>query len=194
MGFLATANKYLDQLSELTGRIIAWLTLFMMLVTAVVVLMRYGFEAGSIALQESITYMHAIVFMLGAAYTLKHEGHVRVDVFYRNFNNKTKALVDLLGTLLFLFPLCLFILLGSLDYVSNSWAIKESSSEPGGIPAVFLLKTLIPAMTVLLMLQGLSIVCNKLLVLLGYGDGGEPGEPQHSQAAPLEQGLEQDHA
>lgn len=178
MKFLELCNKTLNGFSELSGKLVAWLCLVMMLVTALVAVMRYGFDAGSIAMQESITYLHAMVFMLGAAYTLKHEGHVRVDVFYRNFSARKKAVVDLAGTLLFLMPLCGYIFFSSLDFVGNSWAIRESSSEPGGIPAVFLLKTLIPLMAVLLMSQGLAMVCQNLLLLMG-----QPSTSNHIEAS-----------
>ena len=108
----------LDGINELIGSSIAWLTLVMMLVTCLVVIVRYVFNLGSIAFQESVMYMHGTVFMLGIGYTLKHQGHVRVDIFYGKFSTKTKAAVDLLGTLIFLLPLSIFILVGSLDYVA----------------------------------------------------------------------------
>ena len=161
-------NK-LEQTSELSGRFIAWLTLFIVLVTFVVVVLRYVFDYGSIALQESITYLHAFVFMLGAAYTLKHDGHVRVDVFYRNMSNVKKAWVDLLGTLLLLFPVCLFILISSWDYVLTSWSMSEQSGEAGGLAYVYILKTALLIMPVLLMLQGAAITLKNLLVIKGKG-------------------------
>jgi TRAP-type mannitol/chloroaromatic compound transport system permease small subunit len=120
------------------------------------VVLRYGLNLGSIALQESITYLHAMVFMLGAAYTLQRNEHVRVDIFYQRFSERRKALVDVAGTLLFLIPCCFFIFWVSLDYVAAAWSIHEGSREAGGLPAVFLLKTLIPITAVLLGLQGLA--------------------------------------
>ena len=128
----------------------------MALVTAVVVVMRYGFNLGSIMAQEAVTYMHACLFMLGAAYTLKSGAHVRVDIFYRNFSPRARAWVDSLGGIIFLLPLCAFILVSSWNYVAESWTIRETSPEPGGIPAVFLLKSLIPLMAVNLFLQGVA--------------------------------------
>ncbi|NIR25762.1 MAG: TRAP transporter small permease subunit, partial [Gammaproteobacteria bacterium] len=118
----------------------------MVLVTFAVVLLRYLFNTGWIAMQESITYMHALVFMLGAAYTLRHDGHVRVDIFYQKFSPRTRAWVDLLGTLLLLLPVTLFIAWVSWEYVSTAWALKEGSRETGGLPGVYLLKTAIPLM------------------------------------------------
>ncbi|MCP4043634.1 MAG: TRAP transporter small permease subunit [Gammaproteobacteria bacterium] len=139
----------------------------MVLVTFVVVVLRYVFNLGWIAMQESVTYMHAIVFMLGAAYTLKQNGHVRVDIFYRRMSVRGRAWVDLFGTLLLLFPTCGFIFWVSWEYVATSWSLLESSRETGGLPGVFLIKTLIPAMSTLFLLQGLALTCRSLLVLAG---------------------------
>jgi TRAP-type mannitol/chloroaromatic compound transport system permease small subunit len=171
---LQTLAISLDRFAEITGRVIAWLTLAMVLITVAVVVLRKLFETGSIALQESITYLHAAVFMLGAAYTLKHDGHVRVDIFYQKFSPRTRAWVDLLGTLSLLFPVCLYILFSSLQYVGASWAMLEGSREAGGLDGVFLLKTAIPVMAVLLLLQGCSIVLHKCLLLTGHPVAAEP--------------------
>jgi TRAP-type mannitol/chloroaromatic compound transport system permease small subunit len=157
-------NK-LEQTSELSGRYLAWLTLFIVVVTFIVVVLRYVFDIGSIAMQESISYMHAFVFMLGAAYTLKHDSHVRVDIFYRKMNPKNKALVDLLGTLLLLFPVCLFILFSSWDYVLTSWSQFEESGEAGGLAYVYILKTALLIMPILLMVQGAAISLKSLLLI-----------------------------
>jgi TRAP-type mannitol/chloroaromatic compound transport system permease small subunit len=162
----AIANK-LDRFAERTGRFIAWLTLGMVVITFTVVVLRYLFHSGSIALQESITYLHATLFMLGAAWTLKQDGHVRVDIFYSKQSRRTRAWIDLTGTLLLLFPVCGFILFSSLDYVAASWSVQEGSQEAGGLDAVFLLKTAIPLMAVLLMLQGCAIILNNILIITG---------------------------
>ena len=162
----AIANK-LDRFAERTGRFIAWLTLGMVVITFTVVVLRYLFNTGSIALQESITYLHATLFMLGAAWTLKQDGHVRVDIFYSKQTRRTRAWIDLTGTLLLLFPVCGFILFSSLDYVAASWSVQEGSQEAGGLDAVFLLKTAIPLMAVLLMLQGCAIILNNILISTG---------------------------
>ena len=157
-------NK-LERISEISGRFIAWLTLFIVLITFTVVILRYSFDFGSIALQESITYLHAFVFMLGATYTLKHDGHVRVDIFYRQMSSTKKAWVDLLGTLFLLFPVCLFIFISSWDYVLTSWSMNEESSEAGGLAFVYLLKTTLLVMPVLLLIQGIALVLKNLLLL-----------------------------
>ena len=162
---LERLGNQLDAINEWVGRTVAWLTLAMVIVTFAVVLLRYLFNIGWIAMQESITYMHALVFMLGAAYTLKHEGHVRVDIFYRKFSARTRAWVDLLGTLLLLLPVCIFIFWVSWDYVASAWQILESSRETGGLPAVFLLKSVIPLMAGLLILQGLSLAATNVIRL-----------------------------
>jgi TRAP-type mannitol/chloroaromatic compound transport system permease small subunit len=142
----------------------------MTLLLSLVVLLRYGFGIGSIALQESVTYLHATVFMLGAAYTLKHNGHVRVDIFYRRFSPRGQAWVNSLGGIIFLLPICAYILFISWDFVWQSWAIKEASPEPGGIPAVFALKTLLPLMAITLALQAIAEVCKSALVLIDGDD------------------------
>jgi TRAP-type mannitol/chloroaromatic compound transport system permease small subunit len=148
----------LDALSERIGRLVSWLTLGMVLATVTVVVMRYAAGMGLIWLQESINWMHSLVFMLGAAYTLKADEHVRVDVFYRGMSERRKAVINLAGTILFLLPLCAFLVVESWQYVATSWRIAERSREAGGLPMIYLLKTVIPAMAVLLALQGLSMV------------------------------------
>ncbi len=157
----------IERFTELTGRAVAWLTLAMVLAICAVVIMRYFLERGSIALQESITYLHALVFMLGAAYTLKQGGHVRVDIFYQRFTPRQQAIVDILGGLLFLLPLCLFILFSCWDYVASSWAIREASSERQGLAFVYLLKSLLLLLPITLLLQGLADIINNLLFVLG---------------------------
>lgn len=157
--------KKLDNINELTGRLIAWFTLLIVVVTFLVVILRYGFNFGSIALQESTSYFHAFVFMLGAAYTLKHDGHVRVDIFYRKMNKTKKAWVDLLGTIFLLFPVCLFILIASWDYVFTSWALLEESGEAGGLAYVYILKTTLLIMPILLMIQGTALVLRNLITI-----------------------------
>lgn len=147
-----------DALNEWIGRGVAWCTLAMVLVTFAIVVLRYAFGIGSIALQESVSYFHAAVFMLGAAYALKHGAHVRVDVFYHRFGPRRRALVDAAGTVLFLLPVAALLFFASLGYVADAWAVHEASREPGGLPWVYLLKTLIPASAVLIALQGIALL------------------------------------
>ena len=155
----------LEKISELSGRFISWCTIFIVLITFIVVVLRYGFDVGSISLQESISYFHSFVFMLGAAYTLKHDGHVRVDIFYRNMTPANKAWVDLLGTIFLLFPVCLFIFFSSWDYVFTSWTLLEQSSEAGGLAYVYILKTSLLLMPILLILQGIAMAMKNFLTI-----------------------------
>ena len=162
-------DNLLDRFSTVTGRAAAWLTLFMVVVTFVVVVMRYVFDAGFIWVQESVVWMHGVVFMLGAAYTLRDEEHVRVDVFYRAMSPRRQAWVDLVGVILFLWPLCIFLAWKSWDFVIQSWSIHESSREPGGLPYPFfpILKSVILLMPLAVGLQGLSLVLRSLRAVRG---------------------------
>ena len=157
----------LDKVSAALGRAVSWLTLFMVLVTFVVVVMRYVFDAGFIWVQESVVWMHAMVFMLGAAYTLHDEEHVRVDVFYRNMSAQRRAWIDLVGVLIFLLPLCVFLAWNSWEFVAQSWRVGESSREPGGLPYPFLpvLKCALLLMPVTVALQGLSLLLKSVRTL-----------------------------
>jgi TRAP-type mannitol/chloroaromatic compound transport system permease small subunit len=156
MSALRSAVQNIDAFTDRCGRLLAWLSLGMALLTALVVVLRYGFGEGSIAAQEAVTYMHGCLFMLGSAYALKSGAHVRVDIFYRNFSPRTRAWINSLGGIVLLMPVCAFILFASLDYVAESWAIRESSPDAGGLPAVYLLKSVIPLMAANLFLQGLA--------------------------------------
>jgi TRAP-type mannitol/chloroaromatic compound transport system permease small subunit len=147
--------KILEKTVAIIGKAVSWLTLAMVLLTVAIVIMRYGFNLGWIWLQESVTYMHAMVFMLAAGWTLQLDGHVRVDIFYRSRSAKHKAWVNIAGTLLFLLPICIFLLVIGWEYVWSSWKLQEQSREAGGLPAVYLLKTLILLMPGLLVLQAI---------------------------------------
>ena len=127
--------------------------------------MRYLFNFGWIALQESIVYMHGFLFMLAAAYTLKHDGHVRVDIFYRPASQRKKAIINIAGILLLLLPVTIFIFAISLEYVIASWLILESSQEAGGLEARFILKSVLLLMPVLVILQGIAELFRNILVL-----------------------------
>jgi len=159
--------QLIDAFTEACGRCLAWLAAAMALLTTAVVLLRYGLGLGSIAAQEAVTYRHATLFMLGAAYALKNGAHVRVDIFYQRFSPRTRAWIDSLGSIIFLLPLCALMGLGSLHFVAQAWSVHESSADAGGIPAVFLLKTLLPLMAVNLALQGLAELLRNALTLAG---------------------------
>ena len=173
-------RSYLEAFSEFTGTVIAWFTLTMVLGTFVIVVLRYAFDLGWIAMQESITWMHAAVFMLGAAYTLKRDEHVRVDIFYRGMSHRKRAIVDLAGTAAFLLPMAVFLAVSSWDYVYTSWAINEASREAGGLPYPFvpILKSLIPITAVLLIAQGVANVLGSILILSGQLT------PEHDRGVP----------
>lgn len=138
------------------ARTTAWASLAMVLLTFAVVVARYGFDSGSIALQEAVLYLHAVLFMTAAAGALVTGDHVRVDIFHSRFGPRTKAAVECLGALLLLLPFALFIGWASLDYVSNAWARSESSGEPGGLPWLWALKTLLLTLSAQLASQALA--------------------------------------
>ncbi len=155
----------IDRFTKLCGHGLAWLLYAMMLTTCAVVLLRYGFSIGTTALQESVTYLHGLVFMLGAAYALQQDAHVRVDIFYRNFSPRRKALVNLFGTIVFLLPVCIFIIYVSWNYVGSAWRIRETSVEAEGIAGVYLLKTLLPMLAVFILLQAVAEIIRNVLRL-----------------------------
>lgn len=159
----------LDRLSTLLGRTAAWLTLVMVLVTFVIVIMRYVFDAGLIWLQETVIWMHAFVFMVGAAYTLQTDEHVRVDIFYRKMSSRGRALVDLLGVLIFLLPLCVFLAWKSFDFVALSFRMHEASRESGGLPypLIPVLKSVLLLMPVTVGLQGIALFFKSVGILRG---------------------------
>jgi len=150
----------LDRFSALLGKASAWLTLFMVLVTFLVVVLRYVFDVGLIWLQESVVWMHGFVFMVGAAYTLQQEEHVRVDIFYREMGPKRRALVDLVGVTVFLLPLCALLGWKAFDYVAMSWQLQEASRESGGLPypLIPLLKSILVVMPISVGLQGIALL------------------------------------
>ncbi|MBO0334389.1 TRAP transporter small permease subunit [Sneathiella sp. CAU 1612] len=156
----------LDSLSAVIGKYLSWLALFMVLVQFSLVLARYVFGVGPVALQESVIYSFSLLFMLGAADTLRRGGHVRIDFLYGNLGQTGKAAIDLVGTLFLLFPVCLVILFLSWNYVAGSWTIVEGSRESSGLPFLFLLKSLLLVFPVLMILQGLAIACRAITEIL----------------------------
>lgn len=154
----ASGQGLVSRAINLVGTAVSWLTLAMVLVTFFVVVCRYAFNLGWIWLQDSIVYLHACVFMLAAAWTLQRDEHVRVDIFYRDRSPRHKALVNLLGSLVFLLPFCIFLIYDSWNYVATSWAIQEGAREASGLPWVYQLKSLIIIMPVLLMVQAVLLM------------------------------------
>ena len=160
-GLLRVAGA-IDRLNTWVGLSVRWLLLVMLIVQFGVVLLRYVFGTSYISVQEAVIYLHATVFMLGAGYTLLADGHVRVDIFYAEAPPRRRALVNLLGSVLFLMPACGVLLVFTWRFVARSWAIMEGPISVGGIPAVFYLKTLIPLFAGLLLLQGVSLAIHSL--------------------------------
>ena len=162
MNFL---EKNINALNKAVGGLFSWLTLFMVIITALVVLLRYGFNIGFIWMQESVRFMYAAVFLICAGYTLLEDKHVRVDVFYQKMSPQHKALVDIIGTILLLWPVCFTIFYFSWNYVLNSWAQLEGSLEERGLHLVYLMKTFLWVFCVLVSIQGLSNVIKSLKIL-----------------------------
>ena len=158
-------HQNLSMFSIKLGQTVAWLTVLMAIVVALIVALRVVVQVGSVGAQESVTYMHAIVIMCASAFTLAQNGHVRVDIFYRSFTSEQRAWVNLMGSALFLLPLAVFIVMISWNYMLSSWSVHETSADAGGIPAVFLLKTLIPLNGVLLFIQCIADIIRNLLIV-----------------------------
>lgn len=155
----------IDALSEAIGRAAAWLSLLLVVVMITIVVLRYGLQMGSVALQESVMYINGALFAFGAGYTLKAQRHVRVDIFYSRLSVRGKAMVDCAGALLFLLPAVGFIFFISWDYVALAWRIREGSPETSGLPLVYLLKSLILVLAALLALQGIAELIKSLRTL-----------------------------
>lgn len=168
MGFLERLYLGIDEFSNRLGKIVSWVAIIMVLTQFLVVVMRYTFSIGFIWMQESVLYLHAILFMLGAGYTLLHEGHVRVDVFYREMSEHQQAIVDFIGSIVFLLPVSILLWWWSWPYVEQSWEIGEGSRETSGIQALYLFKTVILAFAGLIALQGVSMLIRTLLTITGH--------------------------
>jgi len=169
-------NKILvsiEALIDWSGRTVSWLSLLLVLVTFTVVVLRYVFDTGAIALQETSSYLHATIFLVGMAYTMQQNAHVRVDIFYSRCSKQTKAWIDLFGALFLLLPFMLFVSWISWQYILDSWSVLEGSREAGGLPAVFLLKSLILVMTALLTLQAFTQIARNIITLLNTDAGDD---------------------
>ncbi len=172
--------QQLDRFIDLFGRGIAWMTVLMVAVMACVVILRFVFNLGWVWMQESVNYLHAFIFMLGAAYTLNHDGHVRVDVFYRKMSLKGQALIDLLGTVFLLLPVCGFIFYVSWTPTLTAWQALEGSQRTGGLDFAYILKSSMLLMPTLLIIQGLAIGIQKSLIVFGQSESSTtPKNPGH---------------
>ena len=146
----------IDRGTAWSGRWLAWLPLAMALATAGVVILRYALNQGSIALQEAVMYAHAALILLGISYTLQQDAHVRVDLLYTRLSERQRQMVNTIGHVLFLLPLCVTVLIVTWPYAAASWQVREGSPEVGGLPGVFILKSLLPMMALWLLLQTLA--------------------------------------
>jgi TRAP-type mannitol/chloroaromatic compound transport system permease small subunit len=169
-------SRWIDNLNAWVGRMVAWVTLGLVLVVFTDVVMRYMFKTSFVFTQELEWHLFAFIFLMGAGYTLLHDGHVRVDIVYQKLGFKARAWVNLLGVLLLLIPGCLLIIITSWNFVYASWAVMEGSPDPGGIPLRFLLKACIPAGFGLLLLQGISLGMHSSMQIAGL-------ESPHEDAA-----------
>ena len=174
MQILENFVTVVDSLSDKIGQIVGWMTTLMVLIVFYDTVMRYAFNQGNVALQELEWHLFSIVFLLGAAYTLKEGGHVRVDILYVSLSKKTKAWIDFLGIFVFLIPFSVMVILATKGFIMNSWAIREISPDPGGLPARYILKAMIPLGFSLLIIQGLSEAAKNFMVIMGYTLKGTP--------------------
>jgi len=157
--------NWLNSINVWIGRCISWLVVALVLTQFTVVVMRYVFSTGSIGMQESVWYMHGLIFMLGAGYTFATDDHVRLDIFYRKFNERGRAWTNLLGSLFLLLPFCAALIWYSTGYVASAWAVREGSPEISGLPWIWLLKTSLHVFAILLALQALIVIARSMMTL-----------------------------
>jgi len=174
MAFLKRASSAIDALNDRIGQAIRWLALIMVLVGAYNAIVRWltryvGVSLSSNAYLDLQWYFFSLIFLLGAAYGLRHDVHVRVDVLYSKLGTKARAWIDLAGTVLFLLPFSILMLYVSWPAVRNSWAVHETSPDPGGLPR-YPIKTVILLSFALLVLQGFSQIVKQVVILRGEGD------------------------
>ena len=178
---LKTTVRTIDALNEYVGRAVSWLVILMVFTTFAVAVLRYGFSVGWVWLQESYVWMHGIIFMVAAGYTLLHDGHVRIDIVYRAVRTRTRAWINLLGVAFLLLPTLAVVWWASYPYVLLSWQRLETSREAGGLPGLFLWKTCILIFVILLGLQGISLAIRSYMVIRGHAEW-DPDEADDSSA------------
>jgi TRAP-type mannitol/chloroaromatic compound transport system permease small subunit len=173
--------NFLDIFNEYVGVGVGWFTTLMVVVVFVNVLLRYVYGQGFLQLQDMSWYLFGVIFMLGAAYTLKHDRHVRVDIFYVNYPPRVKIWVNLLGTIFFLVPFCILGIYVSGEFVSRSFAVQETSPDAGGLAARYLAKAMLPLGFTLILLQGIALIFQGILQLQGKWEveGEEEMEAAH---------------
>ena len=165
MSYIERTVNFIDSINDWVGRAISWLLVLMVLNVFFVVVLRYVFGFGAIWMQELYVWSHAIVFLMGAGYTLLHKGHVRIDLIYRSASNKYKSLIDLLGSVFFALPVIYVIFIKSLPMVERSWKVLEKSAEAGGLPGLFLFKTVLLVFPLLFGIQFISLALKSIYYL-----------------------------
>ena len=167
MNALRSIANVIDKINEYVGRGVSWVTALLVAVVFTDVVMRYVLNISFVFTQELEWQLFGFIFLVGAGYTLLHDGHVRVDIIYQRLSNKAQAWINLVGTLLFLFPGCYLIIVTSMGFVENSFTILEGSPDPGGIPFRFVIKSMIPLGFALVWLQGFSLLIKSFLTIAG---------------------------
>jgi len=167
MEAIKTLTRWIDTINEWVGRGVAWVTLGLVLVVFVDVVMRYLFNKSYVFTQELEWHLFGFIFLIGAGYTLLHDGHVRVDIIYQRLGIKGRAWTNLLGVILFLIPGCLMVISTSWQFATNSFSMLEGSPDPGGIPFRFIIKGCIPVGFTLLLLQGFSLGLHSIMQIRG---------------------------
>ena len=170
---LLKLENYFNRFSDVMGWIAGALNLLMLINVFYDAIMRYFFKTGSIALQELEWHLFAMVFLFGIAYGLKEDSHVRVDVLYDRFSPRWKAIVNIGGTVLFLLPLSLLIIEGSVWYVQEAYNSGEVSGDPGGLSYRWLIKFVIPASFVFLVVSAIGFIIRNINILLGLAEPPE---------------------
>jgi TRAP-type mannitol/chloroaromatic compound transport system permease small subunit len=182
MFFLRQLEHVIGKLSGAFGWLAGWLCIAMIGVVFYDVIVRYVFQGGSIALQEMEWHLFAAVFLLGAAYTMREDANVRVDVFYARMHLRKKAMIDIFGTIFFVMPMCSLILYSSYDFVAYSYKIKEISGDPGGLPYRFAFNALLPLGYFLVLLQSLAVLSRNVRLLAGDTSQGFASKfPRHQE-------------
>jgi len=165
MKFIKAYIKFIDKLNDKIGNWVSWLTALLTLVVCFDVFVRYFLRESSVGFQEFEWHLFANIFLLSAAYTLKIDQHVRVDVIYTRLSDKKKAYVDFFGSLIFLIPFCVVLIMASKNFVINSFSMGETSPDAGGLPARYILKAVIPLSIFLMLLQGISLTFKSFLTI-----------------------------
>ena len=165
MRLLKSISKFFHIVNEWVGKIAAWLTTLLVILVCFDVTVRYIFSDTAAWIMELEWHLFALIFLLGAGYALKHDRHVRVDLFYSNFSEKDKAITNIVGSLVFLIPWCILIIVFSFQYGLESFKINEGSPDPGGLPARYLIKFAIPLGMTLLLFQALSLLIDSWIIV-----------------------------